>query len=545
MDITLRKNSIRLPRIVALIFFPLLVSVLFLYLSVGVHLSWGIEENFPQNKSSELSLMAAVYQTLAQQPSIKIAEQEVVGKSAFLQEADGRFDLTIGSALGYHATFTPLSRAQETATGKSSQDKGVGDFTLSLNQELASGILLQPSLTITRTDDRSFGAETQNDASVNFSLIIPLQKGRGREVVEADVRSARVSLQGSRYRLQHITALSIKEMAAAYWNYVAAEKKLTIFKNIEDRTRKAVADMRELVKTDENPAADLGPLKANLSDKSFSLVVAEQNLLAARHQLGMAMGLPRIEDGGLLRPLDCFPEITDMTGAHAADQTQLSGLVSLAKKMRADLKGLLSNEEAARITLVAADNALKPQVDLVFRAGYNGLAEGDNWKKSIGSLNSRVPGLNYGVVLNYQFPYQNNSAKGRRAQLDAALAQARISTADLERNITSQVEVVYAALRRSLQELQFSAEAVKVYQQVVVDEKEKVRLGMSTVIDLIAMADKLESALLAEVSSRLNYANALLDLRYETGTLISWEEDESSLNFKNLTTLPDPVEGGI
>ena len=483
--------------------------------------------------------MSAVQQTLILQPNIKIAEQEVVGKSAFVQESEGRFDLVIGSSLGYHETFMPLSRAQELAAGKSSRDEGVGDFTLSLNQELLNGILLQPSLSITRTDDQSFGAKTQNDASVNFSLIIPLQKGWGRDVVEADIRSARVSLQGSRYSLQHTTAISIKEMVAAYWDYVAAEKKLTILQNIEERNRTGVADMRALIKADENPASDLGPLTANLSEKSFSRVAAEQNLLAARHQLALTMGLTRFDGGSLSRSLDCFPEVINMAGTDKARRAQLLELVSLAKKMRTDLKELSSNEEALTISLVAADNNLKPQLDLVFSAGYNGLAEGDNWKKSVSSLSSRVPGLNYGVALNYQFPYRNNSAKGRLAQLEAALAQARISTADLERNIVSRVEVVFAALLRSLEELQYSAEAVKIYRQVVADEKDKVRLGMGTVIDLITMADKLQSALLAEVSSQQTYADALLNLRFETGTLISWLGDDSSLNIKNLTTIPD------
>ena len=157
-----------------------------------------------------------------------------------------------------------------------------------------------------------------------------------------------------------------------------------------------------------------------------------------------------------------------------------------------------------------------------------------------------MPGLNYGVTLNYQFPYQNNSAKGQLAQIEAALAQARISTADLERNIISQVEVVLTALQRSLEELQYSSEAVRVYQQVVADEKDKIRLGMGTVIDLITMADKLEGALLAEVSSQQNYANTLISLRYETGTLVSWGGDGSSLSLKNLTTIPDiSGEGGI
>ena len=440
----------------------------------------------------------------------------------------------------------PLSRAQEEATEKSSRDEGVGDFTLSLNQELANGILLQPSLSIIRTDDQSFGAETQNDASINFSLIIPLQKGWGRDVVEAETRSARASLQSSRYSLQHAMASSIKEMVAAYWNYVAAEKKLTILQNIENRSRQAVADMRELIKADENPASDLGLLSANLSDKSFSRVAAQQDLLAARNGLGMVMGLTRIEEVDLSRPRDSFPEVIDISGVDKVNRAQFLLLVSLAKKMRTDLKALSSNEEALRVTLAAAHNDLKPQLDLVFSTGYNGLAEGDDWKKSLNSLSSRVPGLNYGVTLNYQFPYQNNIAKGQLAQIEAALAQARISTADLERNIVSQVEVVFTALQRSLEELQYSAEAVRVYQQVVADEKVKIRLGMATVIDLITMADKLEGALLAEVSSQQNYANTLLNLRYETGTLVFWGDDGSSLSLKNLTTIPEiSGEGGI
>jgi outer membrane protein TolC len=486
---------------------------------------------------SALTLLDAVQLTLTQQPNIRIASQKVNRKKAQIQSADGRFDLLINSSMSYHETFMPLSQAQESITGSTSRDEGITDFTLSFNQELSNGIILQPSLSLTRTDDKSFGGQTQNDASVNFNLIIPLQKGWGRDVAGAEIRSAQVSLQSSEFNLQHTTAVSVKDVAAAYWNFVAAEKKLAILKKIETSTKNAVADMQALIKADASPASNLKPLMAQLFDKSLSRVAAEQNLLSARHQLGLAMGLTRIGNGDLSHPLDSFPKPIALVST--TDRSLIAKLKSIALQNRTDLKALARKEAALQIDLIAVQNDLKSQIDLVFSSGYNGLAEGSSWRKSINSFSSQVPGLNYGVALNYQFPYQNNQARGQLGQLEADIAQARITTADLERNINSQVEVVFEALFRSLEQLQFSTGAVETYQRVVADEKEKVRLGISTVVDLIAMADKLENALLAEVSTQQNYANALLALRFTTGTLIKWQGDESSLSLKRFTSMPD------
>jgi outer membrane protein TolC len=488
---------------------------------------------FSRQSASGLTLLQAVHQTLARQPNIKLAEQEVAGSAAELTQAEGRFDLFVKSSVDYQDSYQPLTRQQRKATGESANQQGVGEFTLGLNQELVNGILLQPSLSITRTDDQSFGLETQNQASVNFDLIVPLQKGWGRDVAQSGIHSAQASLESSRYRLQHTTAQTLKEMISAYWAYVSALRKLTIMENIVARAQQGVTEMTELIRAGEKPAADLGPLQANLADKKFSLIQARQALVDARNNLKIAMGLKR--DEAISLPLDSFPAVID---SRVMQQTSGDSLAGLACRMRRDLKAESRNQQAIEYSLVGAENDLKPRLDLVFSLGYNGLDEGGGWKDTAHSLNSRVEGANCGVALHFQHSLQNRGAQGQWAQLQAKLQQARISTSDLERRIVSRVEVAFTALQNSLKNLAYSHESVKVYRQVVANETEKVRLGMSTVIDLLAMTDKLESAQLSEVENQRAYADALVTLRYETGSLVSWEGDRSFVSRKQLTTIP-------
>ena len=68
--------------------------------------------------------------------------------------------------------------------------------------------------------------------------------------------------------------------------------------------------------------------------------------------------------------------------------------------------------------------------------------------------------------------------------------------------------------------MQHAREAVRLYRSAVASEQQKLRLGMSTFFDVLFVEDELSNALLSEVSAQARYAEALVRLRFETGTLL-------------------------
>jgi outer membrane protein len=77
-----------------------------------------------------------------------------------------------------------------------------------------------------------------------------------------------------------------------------------------------------------------------------------------------------------------------------------------------------------------------------------------------------------------------------------------------------------------------------------VNEEKKLRAGTSTLLDLISQRDRLTAARQSEVSAQLALALALLQLRFDTGTLIGEEGEAGSIQVSRLITLPSVQEEG-
>src|SRR5690606_30071302 len=124
------------------------------------------------------------------------------------------------------------------------------------------------------------------------------------------------------------------------------------------------------------------------------------------------------------------------------------------------------------------------------------------------------------VGVSYVFSPANNTARGLLGRTEALQRQARIQIDDLARTVHSNILVAERALASSAARVRAVSEAAGVYRSAVEDEREKMQLGLSTIIDLVLIEDRLTRSLLDEIAARAAYAQALARLRFETGTLV-------------------------
>jgi outer membrane protein TolC len=80
---------------------------------------------------------------------------------------------------------------------------------------------------------------------------------------------------------------------------------------------------------------------------------------------------------------------------------------------------------------------------------------------------------------------------------------------------------------------------VRLQTQVFANERKKYRLGLGTALDVLTAEGLLTSAQLDEISARRLLAQALVNYRFETGTLLDAGGDAQSLTLQSLTTLPE------
>lgn len=500
--------------------------------------------SFPQEPQKGLTLLQAVGLTVSLQPNILMQREQVNNQAGVLRQNTGKFDLTVKSSLEKKVEKTPLTQDQQNSFGNliTVYDQDTLTSTVGLEKQFRTGIKIGPNMKVYRLGsnlDNFFMLNTlpDNYSSFNFALEVPLLKGFGQDVAGADEKAAGVNLGATRLDLTHTVSQSVLTTVQAYWNYLAAKKKLEIYRESEGSANQLVENLQQLVAAKENPVTDLVQVQASLAEKSALRITAEQQLLEAQKSLGLAMGLESQDVLALPLPRDSYPE--PVAGITDTIEGNKEKYLQLAEKYRADLMALKEKEKATQILLVAAQKNLKPELNAVLGLGYGGLQESGNFKDYLNAVNHNTVGLNYSAALMFKYPLGNNAAEGVAAQKHAQRRQSHIQVTDLDRKIRSNILVTLEALRRYSAGLKKAREAVALYQRGYSDEKLRFRMGMSTIIDLITVQNRLSAAMITEVDSHLEYANAVIRLGYETGTLIVKEKEQYRIEMKRLILVPD------
>ena len=157
----------------------------------------------------------------------RIAVQQAELSRGYLIELGGQYDpLVQTSALSGHdnalTTVPSLPRLLPVASSRVTYD-------LAVQRMFRSGIVVSQDLGITRTHVPVTGAPATSEARASMSVAMPLLKDRGGVVSAASERAAQRALDASTLQLRHAIALSVLQAVVAYWNYLAAQRRLEVY----------------------------------------------------------------------------------------------------------------------------------------------------------------------------------------------------------------------------------------------------------------------------------------------------------------------------
>lgn len=475
-----------------------------------------------------LSLAEVLQRTLTSNPEIQSAAQAAEAARGALIVAAAPFDLQVASTGAASRVHTPGLR------GGPSVNQEQLAYAFSAQRRLRNGIVMQPDVGLTRTGLSTLpGAAPSNAASVGLTTTVPLLRDRGGAVSAASERAARHDLESSVFGAQHTIALRLLSSVVGYWDYLAATRRLEVFRASEARSQRTADQTRILVGAEERTAAELTQILGNLATKRVTRIAAEQTVVEARQLLGLAMGLAAEEIATLPPPATDFPALADRRGSGAA-----ADLMQGAWARRADLAAAEQDLRAAETLLRAAENEMKPRLDLVVGTGYNAAASGRSFADFLEPLYPADRKLNGSVSFRYDFPFANSRARGHMLQNASVYNQQRLFRDDLQRRILSGVTVAVEALARGEAGMRESEEAVRLLESTVQAEQRKFQLGVSTLFNVIQAEDQLTTGLLGRIQSQRNYAVAIAVLRFESGTLLSDQQGQATVDARSLETPP-------
>jgi outer membrane protein len=474
----------------------------------------------PAPAAGGLALEEALRGALGGNASVLLARQDVQLRQGALLGARAAFAPQLAYGATRSSKSTPLLPG--TPAGASTGEQAVSSQA-TLSHRLRSGFVVQSGASVQRVTQEVASAVSVNSAAFSFGVTMPLLRDRWGSSTGAAERASREDVRVGSSGLGQALSLSAYRAASSYWSYLAAVRRLEVYRAAEQRAGQLAAEVRTLIAADERPPADLNQTLANVASKRMSRIGAEQDVVAARQAMGRAMGLEPDAIAALANPSAAFPA----PAPFAADAAGVERLRAEALARRPDLSGAAAQVREADVLVGAARSAGRPRLDLSVSVGYTGVGTGGGFGQLVAPLYRDLPGPNASVQVSFQTPVTHTEAEGRVLQQSAAAEQARIAERDLRQQVGADVGTDAAALERSLLKLEQAHQTAALYSDILTNERRKNQLGVNTLFEVIGAEDNLTQAQLGEVGAELDHAVALAKLQYDTGALAAASADSA------------------
>ncbi len=430
-------------------------------------------------------------------------------------------------------TNLPLTTIQQPDQAVSGIDidnnvSGVSSVSGNATKLFRNGIQVGPVVQLNRVRDNLLLGLGINRSSVLFQINLPLLRNRGRDVVAAQETAAGVGVEAELLTLNHRIAELGAATAIGYWTHLGAHHDLEVLLGSEQRGRVFVQTVEDLIKGDRVPAAERAQVTANLADRVAARIAGEQEVVRTGQDLALAMGLPAEEMPLIVELSDDFPAPPE-AGPTELDPSQLKNFIQASLDNRADLAAAYRRVEVSGVLLTATRNQTRPQLDVNLSAGWAGLSEGATPWRVFHSPFSRVQGADAIASLTYSQSPARNAATGRLIQAQAGMRQSDLLALDLSRSIGAAVAVALSNLRTSQLRLDSADESVNAFSSALQGERDKLRLGVGSLVDLLTIEDRLTESLRNQVSARLQYALAIAQLRFASGTVVARDQTAQSI----------------
>jgi outer membrane protein TolC len=517
-------------------------------LAVGAILLFCCLRSFGQSSEptpQPLGLVEALQSTLSNQPALHIEEQQVISSRAVRRQASGAFDTVIETTLSQNRINNPLTLFNQEQAGllgiiTNNQVSNVTSLDIGGTKEYRNGVTVNPSFMATRTTDNIYDIGGVNLTTLAFQVNVPLLRGRGRNVVAATETAAGIEIEASLLDLNQTISSLLSNTASTYWNAVGAARNLKVVQGSEERGKIYVENVQTLITAGRVPESEIHQVDANLATRSAARIAADQNLIAARQQLALAMGMSTDRMAGVGMPIDDFPiddgQVLAILNAHPLQQ-----FFDLALERRADYLAAKKREMEEKTLLTPARNGVLPQLNLSLSSGYSSLDEGTGLTNFFSSPGRAPRGPDVGVGVTYQVPPSNNAAFGALMLAQSNLRQAELRTLQTSQGIMASVVTAVGGVRNAALQLQRAREAVAASQAALDGEREKYRLGVGQLVDVLTMEDRLTVAEQSQVSAELGYALALAQLRFATGSIVEPDQTVQSVDRDIFFTVPVPA----
>jgi len=359
-------------------------------------------------------------------------------------------------------------------------------------------------------------------AEARVQLTQPLLRGAGRDVGEASVRAARLSVTSAEHAEAAAASQLVSDVLTAYWELWYAQEALEVNRDSLALARRQLEDAQARVTT----LGTLAPTEAlrfesELATIEESLAAAESDVRTRSAELGRLLGVSSAEALALRTTGEVPSHDLEITADEA---------VELARAQSSELLSLRNELAAARDRVEVARDATLPRLDLTTT-----LALGGMWADQSalgGSYAQPANGLDVAsmVGLSLELPIGNGRARAQlaesRIRSDATELQLEAREQQVETQATNGVERLDTARRR----VALAERSVGLARQLAQAEREALLLGTSTAFQALEAQSSLRQTELRRLRTLVDQAESAITLQHLTGTLLAAYTDRAGTN---------------
>jgi outer membrane protein TolC len=498
----------------------------------------------PVTAPSPLGIVSAVESTLAHHPVLEAQRLQVTISRAVKQQRTGLFDTAFEAAASDTYTKSPTSDAEKAAALAAGVPvrafaENVFGVRASAQKLTRSGITFGPTLSLDRVTDNGSVLDGLNRARIGFDASVPLLQGRGRLVVAGPETIASLQVEASSYDLGQQASDLVLGTATSYWQYVAALRQLEFATESEARGLEYLQAVKTLVEADRLPRAEVSQAQANFDSSAAGRYGLEQQVVEARTALALAMGLTADQVTLMPPPVDALPAFL---GEVPPSSDRLPAFIALALARRADVLASGRKLQAADVQRTLAADRVRSRLDLTLSTGVSNLRAGRGADDLIASPFTGGAGADAVVGVRWARTASNTTALGERAEAEASYRQAVWLHTDRTRSISAGVVNAVTALQHGYARLSKAAAAVTGYESALEGERDKLRLGLGSITDLLTVEGRLNGALTDLLAAQQAYAIGIVRLRYACGTLV--DPLDPRVPPRDVFFRPEPGAGG-
>jgi outer membrane protein TolC len=394
-------------------------------------------------------------------------------------------------------------------------------------------------------DTNSDGVWPPSEHIAQISISVPVLKF-GVAVNATEEMAAERDYEGALLKLNHTVAQSLSKVVGDYWQSVSSIRKL---ENADSayRVSSSLLDLtEELVKAAALAKTELSLAEAKKAEAASARSAALIDMFQATKQLALDLGLKENQLRVLPFAADPMPSLS----ASAVAKLNTDRLIDVALAHRFDRLSALKAIEAKRLTAYKARIDLRPDL-LLDLAG--GVMIDDEKYSMVAHQSGYTAKPNFSAVLGFTYAPANHQAKGGVVDAEAKLDQAIVNLDVVSESIAINIKTLGNTMADLVERIAKDDAASASFQQNVSDMREKFRQGAATLIETFQAVSNLIDARNSAVASRLTLAQAISQLRFETGTIltpsiVSWIRpykrnlDSVQVTNASLTTLPTEWE---